>query len=289
MKELIQFLQIKKEIIEEGLMAYTFNENLILQRLHESMRYSLFPGGKRIRPLFCYLSGDLFDVDDKKLLSLACAVEMIHVASLVLDDLPLMDNSNERRGRASNHIVYGEDVACLAAIGLIMKTYEIIACDLYLDDKEKTAVISKLSKASGAAGMVGGQYADLTCIPEQMDVKMMEFIHMHKTSSLFMVAGSIAAIVSNASEKEIKAIEDYALNIGYAFQIQDDILDCGNDDKPGANCDDDRINFVQMFGLSRAREMVMESTRKAIESIAIFGEKNSKMIKLADLLMRRDA
>ena len=268
-------------------MTYTSNENLLLKRLNEAMCYSLFPGGKRIRPLFCYLSGDLFGVDDNKLLPMACAVEMIHVASLILDDLPLMDDSSERRGRASNHVVYGENVACLAAIGLIMKAYEIIAGDQYLQNEEKSAVISRLAKTSGVAGMVGGQYADLTCMPEQMDVNMVEYIHMHKTSSLFMVAGSIAAIVGNASEKENRAMEDYALHIGYAFQIQDDILDSGNEDMPTAKSDDEGINFVKMFGLSKAREMLVESTTKAMDSIAMFGEKNGKLIKLADLLMQR--
>ncbi len=285
----MKYLKIRKDCIEEGLQKYIGDEPSYLKKLHEAMIYSLFPGGKRIRPLFCYLSGELFGIDENKLLSMACAVEMMHAASLILDDLPLMDDSPERRGKPSTHMVYGENVACLASMGLIMKSYEIIACDPYLADREKSAVISRLAKAAGIIGMVGGQYVDLTCPLDKINHIMMDYIHTHKTSSLFMAAGSVAAIAANASDQEIQAIETYALNLGYAFQIQDDILDYRADAIPTASHEDGAVDFVRLYGMDRAREMLVETTQKALDSIAMFGDKNAKLKHLAGLLMRRSS
>ena len=288
MEDFLTYLNGTKEYVDAKLEQYLATEEPLLKNLYESINYSLFSGGKRIRPLFCFIVGELFNIPRKKLTSMACALEMIHTASLIMDDLPHMDDAKMRRGKRANHLVYGQDVASLATIGLLTKAYEIILEDSALSDYEKRSVVSLLANVVGINGMVGGQFADLKFSNESVEYSTLEFIHNRKTASLFVASGLVAAIVGKATEKQSKAIESYAKNLGFAFQVLDDLLDAtGKPEEVGKTLQTDKGNFVVLFGIDRSKELVDEYTNKAIESIKMFEGKNDKLIALSQLLLKR--
>ena len=264
------------------------NDDSLLQDLTESMRYSLFSESKRLRPLFCFLVGDLFKVSRDKLISLACALELIHTASLILDDLPYMDDAQLRRGKAANHLIYGQDTAILASIGLLMKAFEIISNDTHLTPDIKTKVLLHLTHGVGMGGMTAGQFVDLKFSSPTINPDKLDYIHKHKTASLFVLAGLLAAIVGNASDHEQRAIKDYALNLGFAFQIFDDILDLDGDPaETGKSKRRDKGNFVQLYGLETAKALAREYTEKAFRSLDKFEGRNEKLLQLGNLLLDR--
>lgn len=290
MEEFLIYLNRTKEYVDTRLEQYMTNEEPLLSTLYESINYTLFSGGKRIRPLFCFIVGEIFGVAREKLTSVACSLEMIHTASLIMDDLPHMDDAKMRRGKQANHLVYGQDVASLAIIGLLTKAYEIVLNDPALSDNKKVSVVSLLANVVGINGMVGGQFADLKYSNESVEFPTLEFIHNHKTASLFVASGVAATIVGNATEKESSAIESYAKNLGFAFQVLDDLLDAiGNPDEVGKSLQTDKGNFVALFGIDKSKELVDEYTNKAIDDIKMFDDKNQKLIALGRLLLKRKA
>jgi len=288
MKKTLAYLKEKKELVDLQLQLYLKNDELLLNTLFEAIDYSLFSGGKRIRPLFCFLVGELFDVPEENLIPLACSLEMIHTASLIMDDLPHMDNADIRRGKAANHVVYGQDVAALATIGLLTKAYEVVLRDPVLPDAKKVCVVSRLARAVGINGMVGGQFVDLKLSSNSMEYATLEFIHTHKTASLFVATGITSAIIGNATEDEIKTIESYAKNLGFAFQILDDLLDLNGSTKDmGKSVNSDNGNFAILYGEEKSKQMIQECTNNAFDAIKIFGGKNKKLIALGQMLLKR--
>lgn len=264
------------------------NKNGLLTKLYESVNYSLFSGGKRIRPLFAFIVGDIFDVPKEKLTPLACALEMIHTASLIMDDLPHMDDAAIRRGKPANHIIYGQDVAALASIGLLTKAYEIVLADPGIDEAKKTLVVGKLANIVGISGLVGGQFVDLKFSDQNADKQTLDYIHHHKTAALFIASGTTAAIIGDALPEQIGAIEKYAANMGFAFQILDDLLDGnGTAEEMGKPVQKDKGNFVRLFGEEKCGELVEEHTKLAIDAISMFEAKGEKLIVLAHMLLKR--
>ncbi len=282
------YLKQIKEYIDSELMRHMSNEEPLLNGLLESINYTLFSGGKRIRPLFCLMAGELFNVPNERLITLACALEMIHTASLIMDDLPHMDGAMIRRGKQANHLVYGQDVATLASIGLLMKAFEVVLNDPRLPDDKKTAVVSNLAKVAGIGGMVGGQFVDLKFSDKSMDYETLEYIHIQKTASLFVTAGKTTAILGNANEDEMYALETYAKNLGFAFQVLDDLMDLqGTVDKVGKKLKKDKGNFAVLYGIKKSKEVVKECTNNAIDAVKIFHGKNDKLIALGQMLLKR--
>ena len=288
MEQIQTYFSENKSFINAKLEEYSTNEEPLLKVLQYSVNYSLFSGGKRIRPLFCFIVGELFDTPREKLLSLACAVEMIHTASLIMDDLPHMDDSQMRRGKPANHMVYGQDVSALATIGLLTKAYEVVLNDSELTDDKKTRVVSILANAVGINGMVGGQFVDLKFSNEAMKHTTLEYIHTNKTASLFVASGSAAAIIGDATEQEIRAIEEYAKCLGFAFQILDDLVDSvGKSEDAGKSLRKDRGNFIILYGIEKSEQLVQEYTDKAFDAIKIFDGKNDKLVALGQMLLKR--
>jgi geranylgeranyl diphosphate synthase type II len=272
------------------LEEYTKNDEPLLKVLQESINYSLYSGGKRIRPIFCFFVGDLFGISRVKLTSLACSVEMIHTASLIMDDLPHMDDAAVRRGKPANHIVYGQDVAALATIGLLTRAYEVVLNDPLLPNEKKSKIVGILARSVGINGMVGGQFVDLKNSNSSMEYSTLEYIHNHKTVSLFAASGKTSAIVGDANDDEIKALEEYAMNLGFAFQILDDLLDeKGDAEEVGKTLHKDKGNFISLFGIEKSKELVEEYTNKAIDAIGIFGDKKEKLMLLGQMLLKRKA
>jgi geranylgeranyl diphosphate synthase type II len=288
MQELLNQFEELRKYIDDNLTRYLENKEGLLDGLYDSIRYSLFSGGKRIRPVFCFLVGELFDVPKEKLVSTACALEMIHTSSLIMDDLPYMDDAITRRGKTANHLVFGPDVAALASMALLMRSYEIILTDPLLPGAQKVKVAEKLAATIGPKGMVGGQYVDLKLLDKSANASVLEYIHAHKTASLFVLSGTMAAEIGAATAAELTAIGDFARNLGLAFQLADDILDAdGSKQETGKSLKKDKCNFVQLYGLPRIKEMAQDYTNKAILATNIFGDRNKKLVALGRMLLDR--
>jgi len=249
-------------------------KNLIL-----SMEYSLLAKGKRLRPTLLLAFCDLCGGDTQAAMPYACAIEMIHAYSLIHDDLPCMDDDDLRRGRPSNHIVFGEDIALLAGDALQSLAFEVMLNNAAL---EKTGVngakaAGVLSKACGAVGMVGGQVIDLETEGKSASLDTLTLMYSKKTGALIKAACVMGCILANADDALIKAAERYAENIGLAFQIVDDILDVTSTTevlgKPvGSDKENEKVNYVTVLGLEKSRDIVNELTMKAVNELTVFDD-----------------
>lgn len=277
-----------RTLVDGKLREYLANEEPLLAVLQESIDYTLFSGGKRVRPLFCFIVGELFGVSPDRLVSLACALEMIHTASLIMDDLPHMDDAKIRRGKPANHMIYGQDVAALASIGLLTRAYEVVLKDPRLPEDKKARVVAELARVVGIDGMVGGQFVDLKYAGRDMQQDVLQYIHTNKTASLFVASGTTAAIIGDAQPREVEALKAYAEHLGFAFQILDDLLDAlGKVEEVGKSLQSDKANFVTFHGVEKSKELVQQHTAKAIDAAAVFDGRNEKLVALAQMLLKR--
>ena len=274
----------------EAYLQSLFTENELPQsRIFDAMRYSLLAGGKRLRPLltleFCRVCGG----EPEKALPLAAAIEMIHTYSLIHDDLPCMDDDDYRRGRLTNHKVYGEANAVLAGDGLLTAAFAE-AAKAPLPPERTLRAISVLSEAAGAYGMVGGQVLDLDGEGKTLAEDDVHDIHRLKTGALIRAACMMGAIAAGASEEKIEAARVYAEQLGLAFQIRDDMLDViGDAEKLGkaTGMDGSKNTFVRLYGLSRCEELVMQHTNAAIEALSCLTD-TEYLKNLALSLAKRD-
>lgn len=263
-----------KEQIEQRLSQYLNTEDRqYKEKLYEAMEYSLMAGGKRIRPwltlAFCSLCGG----NTEEAMPFACGVEMIHTYSLIHDDLPAMDNDDMRRGRPTNHIVYGEDIALLAGDGLLTKAFEIMLTGAKNEKAIKAAAV--MAKYAGTFGMIGGQCIDLQAEGKKISLKELEAMDMGKTVGLIRAACLMGAIIGGGDEACLLAASDYAEGVGMAFQIRDDILDVVGDSaalgkNTGMDAQLEKSNYVSLLGLERAEALVHEYTQKALAALGEF-------------------
>jgi len=266
------------------------------KKVREAMRYSLMAGGKRLRPVLSLAVCDALDGDIEQVLPFACATEMIHTYSLIHDDLPSMDNDDYRRGRPTNHKVFGEAMAILAGDGLLNYAYEVMldhVCKNSDNISAKIEAMHIIAKSSGIDGMIGGQVVDLESEGKLISPELLEYMHKHKTGALIKAPVLAAAVICNANPDQKTSLEKYAGNLGLAFQIRDDILDVeGNADEMGKNTGRDKAKnkstFVTFYGLDKSKEMLREITVEAIDSIAVFGEKGCFLRQLAEYLVTRN-
>ena len=241
--------------------------------LEESMTYSLTAGGKRIRPVLLLLTLDMLTNDYKKGLAPALGVEMIHTYSLIHDDLPAMDNDDYRRGKLTNHKVYGEWKAILAGDALLTKAFEVVSQDESLSDSVRIKLIKRLSSASGHFGMVGGQTLDMQSENTAIDVTTLEQIHRAKTGALISFAVMGAVDIAQPDEKVARALSDYSDHIGLMFQIKDDLLDIYGDEtklgkKVGSDLANDKSTYVSLLGKEGAEEKLAYHTQAAYDCLA---------------------
>jgi geranylgeranyl diphosphate synthase type II len=247
--------------------------------VHQAMHYALTGAGKRVRPVLTLAVADLFGARAEPVLDLACAVEMVHACSLVLDDLPAMDAAALRRGRPTVHRVYGESVALLAALALLNRAYALVAeaaHRLALRRYTTEDVVHHLAAAIGSDGLIGGQALDLLVRPEEMSLDVLEYIHSHKTGALFMAAGELGAMAAEARRRDLEVIARFAKNLGLAFQIADDLLDVlGTPEETGKDTGKDagKVTFVKLLGVPGAQSLAAELLRFAVESLAPLGRK----------------
>ena len=287
-----------KSLIEEKLISYLPDTGEYAAILKESMKYSLSIGGKRIRPVLLLASCDIAGGDIEKAIPYACAIEYIHTYSLIHDDLPAMDNDDIRRGKPSNHKVYGEAMAILAGDGLLNSAAELIAKQalslkgdadaLYAHSRATHEILSR----AGASGMIAGQTADVVNEGKKASSELVRFIEEHKTADLLTAPVRAGLMLAQASEEMINDFSDYAFNLGIAFQILDDILDVEGDQNIlgktlGKDEEQGKCSYVNVHGPEKAREELTGLTAKAKQSISGYGEDAFFFTKLADELENR--
>ena len=278
-----EFLDTNRRVVEETLqriLPLTSDDD---GGVAESMRYTVLAPGKRIRPLILLAVADLYQAERSRVLPSACAVELVHACSLILDDLPCMDNAELRRGRPSNHRVHGEATAILAAFGLLNLAYGLVAGGASVPDTIRAAVARKLSEALGTLGLIGGQALDLGLAAPRLDLHELERIHSRKTGSLFIASVTIGARLAGAPENEEAALGAFAKNLGLAYQIVDDLLDASGDPSvTGKDARADRRgNFVTLAGLEGARRLTGELSECAMEHLTPLGQRAALLRGLA--------
>ncbi len=260
------------------------------ETIHKAMRYSVFAGGKRIRPILCLEAGlTVAGRDVEGIFLAACPLEMIHTYSLIHDDLPALDNDNLRRGRPTSHVVFGEAMAILAGDALLTYAFDV------LGRTGNARLVVELASASGTVGgMIAGQVHDIEGEQQAPTAELLERIHRAKTGALLKCSLRLGAIHAGASEEQLAAISAYGERIGLAFQIVDDILDVTQTSEQlgktaGKDAAQQKITFPAVYGLARSREMAEEQRREAHAALEMFGERARRLHELADLIVDRNS
>lgn len=262
-------------------------------KIYEAMRYSLLAGGKRLRPIICLASCELTGGTVEMAMPTACALEMIHTMSLIHDDLPAMDNDDYRRGKLTNHKVYGEDIAILAGDGLLAYAFEYIAAQTKgVPAPQVLQVIAQLGRAVGASGLVGGQVVDIESEGKSIDEATLNYIHTHKTGALLESCVVCGAILAGTSEIEQEQLSRYAQKIGLAFQIVDDILDItATPEELGKTAGKDitaqKATYPSLWGLEASKAQAQQLVEQAKVELEAFGEKALPLLAIADFFTKR--
>lgn len=260
--------------------------------IYEAMRYSVFAGGKRLRPVLMLLVCRMCGGDINEALPFACALEMIHTYSLIHDDLPAMDNDDLRRGQPTSHKKFGEAAAILAGDALLNKAFEVMSDYRGNDTARALKAMSIIARSSGTEGMIGGQVVDMISEGREITLDELRYLHLNKTGAIIRSACAAGAVTAGAGDDEIRAVDKFAENLGIAFQIQDDILDVtGTEEelgKPiGSDAEEGKNTYVSLLGIERAEEMSKEYSESAKRALDIFGEKADTLKRLTDYLTNR--
>ncbi|MFW6021931.1 MAG: polyprenyl synthetase family protein [Halanaerobiaceae bacterium] len=292
MNDIKQLINIHAEKINKILKELLEEEEIQLsETLVSSMRYSLLSGGKRLRPVLTTLVAEMINGDIENARRVGAAIEMIHTYSLIHDDLPSMDDDDYRRGKKTNHRVYGPGIAILAGDGLLTYSFSVLS-KLSLPAEKKIKIIELISQCAGLQGMVGGQVLDLEGEEREIDLQEMQIIHRAKTGALFKASILAGAYCGDISAREIDALEKYAELLGLTFQIVDDILDViGDEEKMGKQVgSDDKLNkstYPKLLGLEESQKKARENAIAAKNSLDIFGEKSYYLKKIIDFVVER--
>ncbi len=288
-------LKEKTSYVEELLNKYMPKEEGYQKTIMEAMNYSLNAGGKRLRPILTLEACKIVGGNEKDAIPFAVAIEMIHTYSLIHDDLPALDNDDLRRGRKTNHIVYGENMAILAGDALLNYAFEIMLSNsLGKKDPEKyLRAINEIAKSAGIYGMIGGQVVDVQSEDQQISKDKLDYIHNNKTAAIMIGCMRAGAIIGNASEEHLDEITRYAKNIGLSFQIVDDILDIvGDESKLGKNVGSDIENnkstYPSLLGLEKSKEIANQLINDAKESINKLSDDVEFLNGLAEYIIARE-
>ncbi|MBD2354267.1 polyprenyl synthetase family protein [Tolypothrix sp. FACHB-123] len=266
------------------------------EKIYESMRYSLLAGGKRVRPILCLATCEMTGGTIDMAMPTACAVEMIHTMSLIHDDLPAMDNDDYRRGKLTNHKVYGEDIAILAGDGLLAYAFEFVATQTpqSVPRDRVLHVVARLGRALGAAGLVGGQVVDLESEGKaDTSLETLNFIHNHKTAALLEACVVCGGILSGVSAEDLQKLTKYAQNIGLAFQIIDDILDItATQEELGKTAGKDlkaqKVTYPSLWGIDESRIKAQQLIEAACAELDSFGDKAQPLKAIAHFIVSRN-
>lgn len=267
----------RAKLVEENLQYELKNTLTIDDKIFQAMEYSLMSGGKRLRPILLMAAADSISNDGEKFLPIACALEMIHTYSLIHDDLPAMDNDDYRRGKLTNHKVFGEATAILAGDGLLTLAFEVMTRQKDIEPKILIEVIHEIATAAGIAGMIGGQSIDLQSEGKHINMMTLRKMHIGKTGALFLAAIRSGAILAGAPKEKLDALTKYAENFGLAFQITDDILDVTGDEKSlgkpvGSDAKNGKSTYVTLMSLDEAKFLAEKTVETAVDALKDFGD-----------------
>ncbi len=289
--DLSAYLQVRQAQVEAALdsaMPIIYPE-----KIYEAMRYSLLAGGKRLRPILCLATCEMAGGTIEMAMPTACALEMVHTMSLIHDDLPAMDNDDYRRGKLTNHKVYGEDIAILAGDGLLAYAFEFVVTTQNVAAQKLLQVIARLGRAVGAAGLVGGQVVDLESEGKpDVSLETLNFIHNHKTAALLEASVVCGGILAGTPEAELQRLSRYAQNIGLAFQIVDDILDItATQEELGKTAGKDlqaqKVTYPSLWGLEESQRQAQQLVQAAAAELDLFGKKARPLIAIANFITSR--
>jgi geranylgeranyl diphosphate synthase, type II len=292
--KLSDFFEQDRGEIEAGLERLLPPENTEPRSIHRAMRYSVFAGGKRIRPVLCLETARLFLGAPDRAIPVACALEFIHTYSLIHDDLPALDNDDLRRGKPTSHKKFGEAIAILAGDGLLTLAFEALANSPLTPDR-RVQVISEISMAAGTVrGMVGGQVADLEAGGKELDERTLEYIHRSKTAALIRASIVSGAVAGGAAESDVARLRNFGENIGWAFQVVDDILDVEESSAAlgktaGKDQAQKKLTYPAVHGLEKSKGMAATLTRQALAELQAYGPKAERLELVARYLVERRA
>jgi geranylgeranyl diphosphate synthase type II len=289
--DLSDYLRRQSSVVDQALERYLSKYSEASQTLFRAMRYGIFPGGKRIRPVLTLASGELFGAAQQLLLPFACAVEMIHGYSLIHDDLPALDDDDLRRGAPAAHKVFGEGMALLAGDGLLTEAFRLtvdaeavrgIAADRVIE------VVRELAHAAGAMGLVGGQALDIEAEEKDVDLAAVEMIHARKTGALILASVRIGAQLGNATPTDLAKISRYGEFVGLAFQIADDILDTQADPTTeSGHKERKKATYPSVVGITVARERLKELLERCLAELQPFGARARPLAAIANHVVSR--
>ena len=293
--DITSYLSRKKDSVDKTLEKLVPPAKIFPSSVHEAMRYSLFAGGKRVRPILAIAAAEALGAKTAGLLPLAGTLDLIHTYSLIHDDLPAMDNDDFRRGRPTCHKVYGEAIAILAGDGLLNMAFEVLSDPRQLKSvpaKRLISIIKEISTASGVFGMVGGQVVDMESEGKDIDFPTLEYIHTHKTGALIRASVRVGALYARAGKRHFTALTHYGEMVGLAFQIADDILDItGKQEEIGKDVGSDikkaKRTFPSFYGLEESRRRAAEVVDKAITALKDFDRKADPLRELAKFIINR--
>jgi geranylgeranyl diphosphate synthase, type II len=292
----VTFTALERALEERRLMAEDMLARLSPRgetpSVAAAIEYSLLAPAKRLRPVLALLVAEMLKADPRSVLPAAVAIEMVHTASLILDDLPCMDDASARRGRPACHVAHGEATALLAAFALQSRAFEVLAEGWPggPDDATRAAIARELSRAIGLFGMIAGQAADLGMTDRVIDFPTLEFIHSRKTGALFIASAALGALAARASEKEQAAVLAYAKNLGLAFQVVDDLIDAtGASGEAGKDVGKDikKTTFVSFAGVDGAKQLARELVEASQDALAAFGGRAQALLELAQYVIAR--
>jgi geranylgeranyl diphosphate synthase type II len=278
--------------IEAALDALLPREDAPPYSIHRAMRYSVFAGGKRIRPILCLEAARMFSQNPRPAVAIGCALEFIHTYSLIHDDLPALDNDDLRRGKPTCHKAFGEAIAILAGDGLLTLAFQTLAA-VSLDSERRVRVISEIGGAAGTVnGMIGGQVADLEAEKKPVTPPELEYIHRSKTAALIRASIVSGGIAGGAANEDLERLRRFGEHIGWAFQVVDDILDVEETSQAlgktaGKDQAQNKATYPALYGLIQSREMASDLAAKALKELDCYGERAARLRQLGEFLVAR--
>lgn len=267
-------------------------ENIAPASIHQAMRYSVFAGGKRIRPILCLETARIFEADVDNALYPGCAIEFIHTYSLIHDDLPALDNDDLRRGKPTSHKKFGESTAILAGDALLTLAFETITAAPVSSDRRVSMVKEIASSAGTVNGMVGGQVADIESEGKRVGPETLEYIHRSKTAALIRASVTSGALCAGASNEDVARLRRFGETIGWAFQVTDDILNVEESSAAlgktaGKDIAQQKATYPAVFGLEQSHKIAEELSSKAISELDVYGAGAERLRAIAEFLVRR--
>ncbi|PLX88498.1 MAG: polyprenyl synthetase [Desulfuromonas sp.] len=293
--DLQAYLTQHTELVDAALQTWLPAGDLLPGRLHEAMRYSVFAGGKRLRPVLMMAAAEAVGGRPEQVQHAACAMEMLHTYSLIHDDLPAMDNDDYRRGRLTSHKVYGEAMAILAGDALLTEAFRLLAdprANATVPPATTARVIELVARYAGSRGMVGGQVVDMESEGKTIDQPTLEYIHTHKTGALILASIQVGGLLAGGDDDDLQALTRYGEAVGLAFQIADDILDVVGDQaalgkQVGADQARGKATYPALIGLDAARQRADELCLLALDSLSRFGIESDPLRQIARYIVKR--